>query len=251
MRSATSLLSADAIPPGARRFLTRRLAELGGLALIFAVILIGLALATWSTRDPSVNHATAGPVRNMLGARGAVLADLLTQVFGLASLAVLAPLGLLGWRLMVDHRLDRLRWRILLWIFGAVCAAGVASLLPAPDRWPLPTGLGGMIGDAIMSLPRRFSPSPLIGLCAALALGCAALLSLAAACSVNRGFVRLHDAATAGDLPKPAGDADAAASGVALSAVAGTVADTYRICRENAEQLTALQDWAIENGGAE
>ena len=186
MRSATSLLSADAIPPGARRFLTRRLAELGGLALIFAVILIGLALATWSTRDPSVNHATAGPVRNMLGARGAVLADLLTQVFGLASLAVLAPLGLLGWRLMVDHRLDRLRWRILLWIFGAVCAAGVASLLPAPDRWPLPTGLGGMIGDAIMSLPRRFSPSPLIGLCAALALGCAALLSLAAACSVNR-----------------------------------------------------------------
>ena len=72
-----------------------------------------------------------------------------------------------------------------------------------------------------------------------------------AACSVNRGFVRLHDAATAGDLPKPAGDADAAASGVALSAVAGTVADNYRICRENAEQLTALQDWAIENGGAE
>lgn len=72
-----------------------------------------------------------------------------------------------------------------------------------------------------------------------------------AACSVNRGFVRVHDAAAAGDVPEPARDADAAASGVALSAVAETVADNYRICRENAEQLRALQEWAIENGGAE
>ena len=34
-----------------------------------------------------------------------------------------------------------------------------------------------------------------------------------AACTINRGFVRLHDAAAAGDLPEPARDADAAATG--------------------------------------
>ena len=44
-----------------------------------------------------------------------------------------------------------------------------------------------------------------------------------AACTINRGFVRLHDAAAAGELPEPARDADAAAAGIALSAVAGTV----------------------------
>jgi hypothetical protein len=43
-----------------------------------------------------------------------------------------------------------------------------------------------------------------------------------AACTINRGFVRLHDAAAAGELPEPTRDADAAATGLALSAVAGT-----------------------------
>jgi hypothetical protein len=67
-----------------------------------------------------------------------------------------------------------------------------------------------------------------------------------AACSINRGFVRLHDAAAAGDLPEPARDADAAAAGIALSAVAGTVAGNYQSCHENTEQLRALQVWLGE-----
>jgi hypothetical protein len=65
-----------------------------------------------------------------------------------------------------------------------------------------------------------------------------------AACTVNRGFVRLHDAAAAGELPEPARDFDAAAAGIALSAVAATVAANYQTCHENAEQLRALQVWA-------
>ena len=67
-----------------------------------------------------------------------------------------------------------------------------------------------------------------------------------AACTINRGFVRLHDAAAAGELPKPARDTDAAAAGIALSAVAGTVATNYQTCRETAEQLRALQTWVRE-----
>ena len=67
-----------------------------------------------------------------------------------------------------------------------------------------------------------------------------------AACSINRGFVRLHDAAAAGELPEPARDTDAAAAGIALSAVAGTVAANYQSCHENAEQLRALQAWVRE-----
>ena len=67
-----------------------------------------------------------------------------------------------------------------------------------------------------------------------------------AACTVNRGFVRLHDAAAAGELPTPAGDPDAAASGLALSTVATTVTSNYQICHETAEQLRALQEWVME-----
>ena len=60
-----------------------------------------------------------------------------------------------------------------------------------------------------------------------------------AACTINRGFVRRHDAAAAGKLPE-------AATGVALSPVAGTVAANYQTCHENAEQLRALQAWVSE-----
>ena len=67
-----------------------------------------------------------------------------------------------------------------------------------------------------------------------------------AACTINRGFVRLHDAAAEGRMPEPARDADAAAAGIALSAVAGTVTENYRTCHENAEQLRALQAWVSE-----
>lgn len=64
-----------------------------------------------------------------------------------------------------------------------------------------------------------------------------------AACTVHRGFVSLHDAAAAGELPQPARDANAPAEGLALSAVAATVVTNYQTCHENAEQLKALQDW--------
>lgn len=67
-----------------------------------------------------------------------------------------------------------------------------------------------------------------------------------AACSVNRGFVRVHDAAAHNALPEPAGDADAGAAGIALSAVAGTVASNYQTCHENAQQLRALQAWVTQ-----
>lgn len=69
-----------------------------------------------------------------------------------------------------------------------------------------------------------------------------------AACPVPAGFVRLHDAA-AGNLPapEPAGAADDAASGVALSTVAATVSENYTDCHANAEQLKQLQAWVNES----
>lgn len=65
-----------------------------------------------------------------------------------------------------------------------------------------------------------------------------------ARCPVPVGFVRVHDAA-AQNLPlhRPAGDPDAPAPGVTLSAVAGTVAGNYQQCHEVREQLIGLQDY--------
>ena len=70
-----------------------------------------------------------------------------------------------------------------------------------------------------------------------------------AACVVPRGFVRLHDAAAAGTVPNPdTGDADAAPAGVALSAVASTVAANYTDCHVDAARLTSLQQTLRDQG---
>lgn len=61
------------------------------------------------------------------------------------------------------------------------------------------------------------------------------------ACTVPVGFVRVHDSAAANVSVGDPRDADAAPSGIALSAVAATVAGNYTTCHENAEQLIALQ----------
>ena len=64
-----------------------------------------------------------------------------------------------------------------------------------------------------------------------------------AACTIQRGFVRLHDAAATNAIPRAPGIADASPADIALSTVATTLVDNYQRCHENAEQLIALQDW--------
>ncbi len=114
-----------------------------------------LALVTWSVRDPSLNHATAGPIRNLLGYKGAIVADLTMQLIGVAAVALLTPPVIWSWGLIRRRRLDSPRLRLILWIGGTFCAAGLAALFPVTDRWPLPSGLGGVFGDALLSLPRH------------------------------------------------------------------------------------------------
>src|SRR5438045_2784074 len=59
-----TLASPTFLTEEARDALRRRLHELGGLALILLALMLAIALATWSVRDPSLSHATTTPVRN-------------------------------------------------------------------------------------------------------------------------------------------------------------------------------------------
>jgi DNA segregation ATPase FtsK/SpoIIIE, S-DNA-T family len=92
-----------------RAIIHRRLRELAGLALLAASCGAAAALATWSVKDPSFSHATSAPVRNLLGAPGAIAADLATQLFGLATIAIILPIAAWGWRLFTHRPLDRMR----------------------------------------------------------------------------------------------------------------------------------------------
>src|SRR5581483_5173145 len=167
--------------------LQRRLREASGLALISLAMVAALALATWSVQDPSLSHATDSPVHNLLGKPGAIIADLLMQLFGLGALALLLPIAVWGYRLLGHRQLSRERLRIFVWLLGAVLAAAFASCLPRSAHWPLPSGLGGVVGDAVLRVPPALFNVPLTGtrlFGAAIVLGVAALVAFAAAAGI-------------------------------------------------------------------
>ncbi len=178
----TSPTALDMIPDGVREFFAKRFAEVLGVLMLALCGGMGLALVSWSAQDPSWNHATKGPVRNLLGTPGAIASDLVMQIAGLASIAVLFPVACWGWRLVTRHRLRRIKLRVLLWIIGSICAAAVLSIFPTSDRWPLPSGLGGIVGDAVLYVPRNLlGGARIVTISYALICGAIALLSLSAA----------------------------------------------------------------------
>src|SRR4249919_232191 len=146
-----------------REIIRRRLSELAGLALITLALLGAVALATWSVQDPSLSHATQQPIHNLLGFPGAIFSDLAMQLLGLAAILLLVPEALLGWRLL-SHKPMGEKWRSLLWIVATFLAAAFASTLPRIGSWPLPTGLGGVAGDALLRMPAMIVGGHIAGL---------------------------------------------------------------------------------------
>ena len=139
--------------PDLRHMLTRNLAGLTGIVVIALVAAAAVALATWNAADPSFSHATSAPAHNRLGYAGAVVADLSMQLIGLASAAALLPALAAGWRLTMYGHHGLTGWRSLWWAAGTLGFATALGGLATPAGWPLPVGLGGVLGDMILRLP--------------------------------------------------------------------------------------------------
>src|SRR6266571_1782015 len=141
------------LPPSIREALTRRVRELTGLGLIILSGTASAALMTWSVQDPSLSHATSRPIRNILGYAGAIGADLAMQILGLGAIMLILTVAVWGWRMMTHRPFDREALRLGSWILCTVIAAGFVSCWPHGGAWPLPTGLGGVVGDALVRAP--------------------------------------------------------------------------------------------------
>ena len=128
-----------------------------GFLVLFTVVLAWISLASWSVTDPSLTHATSGATRNLMGALGAIAADLLLQSFGLASLVVLIVPMFWGvdmvWGSEGSQR--RPKSQLALFPIAVFLAAGALSSLPVVGGWPLHHGFGGIIGDTVFSLSAR------------------------------------------------------------------------------------------------
>jgi len=151
------------LPTSIRDALARRLRELLGLGLVGLSGLMTAALMTWSVQDPSLSHATSRGIHNIMGYPGAIFADLLMQILGLGAIMLILPIAIRGWRMMNHRPFDREALRYGCWVLCTVTAAGFASCWPHNGAWPLPTGLGGVVGDALLRAPAVvFGPPGLI-----------------------------------------------------------------------------------------
>ncbi len=141
------------LPAAIREALVRRLRDLAGLGLLTFAGVAAAALVTWSVQDPSFSHATSRPIHNIAGYTGAISADLLMQILGLGAIMLILPVAVWGWRMLTHRTFDREALRIGCWILCTVIFAGFASCWPHGGAWPLPTGLGGVVGDALVRAP--------------------------------------------------------------------------------------------------
>jgi S-DNA-T family DNA segregation ATPase FtsK/SpoIIIE len=124
-----------------------------GMAIIAGLALAVAALATWNVSDPSFSNANGATPDNALGFSGAVFADLVMQFFGLAGVIGLLPALAWALRLMRNRPIDRMSKRAPAWFAGAWLTAAFFGLMPHSQDWPLPNGLGGVLGDMALKIP--------------------------------------------------------------------------------------------------
>jgi S-DNA-T family DNA segregation ATPase FtsK/SpoIIIE len=177
------------LPEGGRDFLRRRLMELVGVSIAAVGVVLLMAVFTFNTNDPSLNHATGNPPTNLLGLPGAYVSDVLLQTFGLA--IVLVPVALITWgvRMVRTHHLGffglRLSLLLLALLMMSVACVGLGDVGGAATH----TGPGGLVGLALVGRFREIVLSHSSGgslaliepVCAALAF-----IAMAPALGMNR-----------------------------------------------------------------
>lgn len=128
------------------------LGRVGGVALFLLVSFLWLSLATWTIRDPSLTLATGGPVQNLAGAPGAILADLLLQMLGFASVVALFAPMIWSFELIKARQIVGFRHKGAFYPISVIMFAGALSALPASAGWPITYGYGGILGDFVFGL---------------------------------------------------------------------------------------------------
>jgi len=136
----------------------RRLNELIGFLLIVSALLLFLALASYSSLDPSFNSAsvltTARGARNWIGIVGAVASDLCLQAFGIGAFLLPVFPFVLGSRWFRSRKVQSPMAKTMGAVWLMVFVPAFLSLLPGHLRWlhviPMEGLVGRVVGDFLI-----------------------------------------------------------------------------------------------------
>ena len=179
--------SFPAVPQKLRRPIDRTV----GFVLIALCALGAISLATWTISDPSLTFANGSTPDNWLGFWGASFSDFTMQFLGFGSIVFLVPPLIWGLFKVSNRQLGRLLPRLGFWLGGVSLLCAALACFSIPEGWPLQVGLGGVVGDAVLSVPRAFSGTYPEGFVAVIisVLFCApAIWMLLKACNMAHGL---------------------------------------------------------------
>jgi S-DNA-T family DNA segregation ATPase FtsK/SpoIIIE len=128
------------------------LSRAGGALLLAGVAAAWASLLTWSKSDPSLTHAAGGAPTNMLGAGGAIFADVMLNTLGFAAVFLLLAPMFWGIELMVAERIFANRKKTSIFPLSVFLLAGGFAALPVTATWPFAHSFGGIVGDWLYRL---------------------------------------------------------------------------------------------------
>jgi S-DNA-T family DNA segregation ATPase FtsK/SpoIIIE len=136
----------------------RRLNELVGFLLGVSALLLVLALASYSPLDPSFDSASvltgSHAARNWIGVVGAVISDIVLQVFGVGGFLLPLFPAILGLRWFRSRKVTSPIAKSLGALWLVIFVPAMLALLPGHTRWmrtiPIEGLLGRIVGDFLI-----------------------------------------------------------------------------------------------------
>ena len=115
---------------------------------LFLVFALALAVMSHAPQDNSLNSSGGAAIANWLGRPGAIAADMVLQLFGLAVWLILLPIGARAARQLSGSALSHPNWRFLAALMAPLLMA-LALALGGRQVDPLAPIPGGALGDLL------------------------------------------------------------------------------------------------------
>ena len=128
-------------------FALKRLAELVGIFLIVAAILLFTSLISYSPEDPNFIFPENQEIKNFLGVKGSFIADILFQSIGIISLLIPFSLLFTGLSITFNKKLIVVIENIFFIILYIITATFFFSMFHTETYWLVINGNNGFVGD--------------------------------------------------------------------------------------------------------